>query len=128
MKNYDGRWFAPMTMVRMMESALDAVPSGVLLVDEDGLIRYANEAALEGFGWKYLVGVPLEELVPETSREKHKAGYEGFLRSPAAEGPVRVDGLHRDGSHIPVQVGVSYARVDGLFVVTCSVEFLGDER
>jgi PAS domain S-box-containing protein len=123
MQNTANIWSAPITRARLLEEALHSVNSGVLVVDEDGIIRYANTAACDGFGWRSLDGVPLADLVPLGKREKHSGGFEGFVRSPAVNGPVCVNGLHRSGKEIPVEVSVSYSRVDGNFVVTASIDF-----
>jgi PAS domain S-box-containing protein len=123
MQNTANIWSAPITRARLLEEALHSINSGVLVVDEEGIIRYANTAACEGFGWRSLDGVPLSDLVPLGKREKHIGGFEGFVKSPAANGTVCVNGLHRNGEEIPVEVSVRYSRVDGNFVVTASIDF-----
>lgn len=123
MQNTANIWSAPITRARLLEEALHSVNSGVLVVDEEGIIRYANTAACDGFGWRSLDGMPLADLVPLNKRDKHIGGFEGFVRSPAANGTVCVNGLHRSGKEIPVEVSVSYSRVDGNFVVTAAIDF-----
>lgn len=120
-------WDKPVTRARLLEAALDSVREGVLVVDRAGVIQYANRAACDGFGWDTLAGIELSELVPHASRDRHRGGFDGFVRSPAAERPVRVRGLHRSGDAIPVCVSVGYSVVTGVFVVTASIEFLADD-
>ena len=123
-------WTHPITRARLLEEALETVSDGVLVIDSNGHIQYANRSACEGFGWRSLDGTYLADLVPLNKRYKHQGGFEGFLRSPASKAPVKVNGLHRSGDEIPVEVQVNYSRVDGEFVVTAYIRFLtnGQER
>jgi PAS domain S-box-containing protein len=120
-------WDKPVTRARLLEAALDSVRDGVLVVDRAGVIQYANRAACDGFGWERLDGVDLAQLVPHASRDRHRGGFDGFVRSPAAERPVRVQGLHRSGDAIPVSVSVGYSVVTGIVVVTASIGFLAND-
>ena len=117
-------WNDPIARARLMETALDTIPSGVMLLDEAGVIVYANQALLDGFGYSQLEGEPLVTLVPDWARAKHVEGFEGFLRSPAVDGPVCVKGRHRDGREIDVEVSVSYSRAYSRIIVCASCRVL----
>ena len=55
------------------EHPLEAVPDALLGVDTAGVIRLANRQAESLFGYDrdHLIGMPVEELVPESLRQVH---------------------------------------------------------
>ena len=91
------------------ERLLHMLPDGILLVDESGSIRFANErlAQLSGHQPHDLAGKPLEVLVPITERSDHRrrrAVY-GEERAARPMGLGRDTLLHRaDGTSVPVDV------------------------
>jgi len=94
---------------RVVESS----PSGILLADATGTIVLVNEALESMFGYsrEELVGRPVELLVPETARAFHVARREAFSREPAPRrmgGDRQLTGRKRDGTFLPVEVGLSH--------------------
>ena len=92
--------------------ALEAAPTAVLLVDSRGAILVANEVALKLFGYppEDLVGRPVESLVPPRFREAHPGLRQGFFRSSERRlmGAGRdLYALRRDGTEVPVEIGLS---------------------
>jgi PAS domain S-box-containing protein len=78
---------------------------------DGGVITYANElfCALSGWSSDELVGQPLNIVIPEKSRAAHEHYRQGFGHRPSTRpmGPDRaVVLLHRDGSELPVWVGL----------------------
>lgn len=100
-----------------------AAPDGIVVVDEEGLIRDANPATERLFGYlrDELVGHEVELLIPEASRETHREVRSGFVRDPHVR-PMGIGmelrGLRRDGTEFPVEISLSPLR-DGndLFVI-----------
>ncbi len=91
---------------------VEASPAAMLMIDDRGLITYANSAAQELFGYRYpdLFGSAVEMLVPVAVRAEHAGHRAGF----AAEGGGRamgrgrlLHGLHSSGRRIPVEVGLN---------------------
>lgn len=101
----------------------DEAPDGIVLVDEEGIIRDANPGAAEMFGYEQrdLVGRPVEVLVPDDLRDGHVAHRQGYVdgprRRPMGIG-MELQGRRRDGSTLPVEIGLSpVEHEEGRFVV-----------
>jgi transcriptional regulator with PAS, ATPase and Fis domain len=66
--------------VQLYEKVLEHVPSGVLVVDAKGIIRYANRNALQFVGGKHegrsVVGQPLESQCPAIGRVMQALGVD----------------------------------------------------
>ena len=96
-----------------MEDLFDASPDALLVVDRRGVILMANRLAAELFGCSdaTLVGQPIERLVPEGLRARHKVPRRTWRirpqRPPAVTRDGAVRGLRGDGSEVPLQVSVS---------------------
>jgi PAS domain S-box-containing protein len=94
------------------EGLLEAVPDALIGVDRSGVICLANHHAESLFRYDRdtLVGVPLEDLVPESRRSEHKAGREGYDNAPRTR-PMGTDlnliGLRRDGTKFPVDISLT---------------------
>lgn len=107
--------------------ALEAAPTGMLLVDEAGRIALANDYVLRLFGYERdaLLGQPVEVLVP-VRYEHHAALRGGYLGggapTPRMMGQGRdLAGRRRDGSEVPVEIGLNpMSTPEGVFVL-CSV-------
>jgi two-component system, sensor histidine kinase PdtaS len=106
-------------------AALEAAPTGMLLVDEHGCIALANDYILSLFGYsrEELLGQRVEVLVPE--RFEHHAelrrGYASGGLGTAARimGQGRdLFGRRKDGTEVPVEIGLNpMSTPDGLFVL-----------
>ncbi|MFF4582470.1 SpoIIE family protein phosphatase [Streptomyces sp. NPDC001373] len=97
---------------RRFRALLESAPDATLIADGKGTIVMANAQVEPLFGRTPddLVGTQVVDLVPESWRRRHGAllcAYLG-LRDPQ---PTVVDrdlyGLHRDGTHFPVEVSIS---------------------
>ncbi len=93
----------------------DASPYGLLIVDDDGVIAMANRVLGQSLGHAPadLVGQPLEMLLPH----RHRAGHGELTRGYHGVGGSRMMGrgrdltaLHRDGTELPVEIGLSRVR------------------
>jgi PAS domain S-box-containing protein len=108
--------------------AVEASPSGVVLVDQTGRIIMANSRILQMFGYaaEELVGQSIEVLVPQQSRGPHSQYRDQFARHPDTRpmGAGReLHGLHRDGSEMPVEIGLSPIQTpEGLLVLATVVD------
>lgn len=93
-------------------AVFDGAPDAWIIVDLHGRIVLANDQAQRLFQYPHseLVGQSVEVLVPEALRARH-----ADLRSAYGEEPVprpvgmgrELFGLRRDGSTIPVEIGLS---------------------
>lgn len=88
-----------------------ATQDALILVDGRGRIVAWNPGAedLLGYPREEIVGQPVTSLVPEAQRESNTRRLEGFLETKTSGivgNRVEVTGLHRDGSHVPLEVSV----------------------
>jgi two-component system sensor histidine kinase DevS len=104
-------------------AVFEAIPDGIVVVDQRGRIVEVNPSALSQFGYsaEELIGEQVETLVPESHRaghDLHRAGYssEPVLR-PMGAGLTLV-GRRKDGSGFPVEISLSpWKSARGDFVI-----------
>jgi PAS domain S-box-containing protein len=107
---------------------IEAVPSGMLVVDRDGQIVHANALVEQLFGHSRdeLVGSPVEMLVPERFRADHPRLRAGFARDPRTRpmGEGReVRGLRKDGTEVAIEIGLNPLHVqDDVFILSSVVD------
>ncbi|MET0533969.1 MAG: histidine kinase dimerization/phosphoacceptor domain -containing protein [Steroidobacter sp.] len=107
---------------------LDAAPIGMLVVDANGTITFANAHVEDLLGYRRneLVGAPLEQLVPAQARHAHPQFRQRFLNSPSARamgGGRDLFALRKDGLEIPVEIGLSpLLTQQGTFVLSSIVD------
>jgi PAS domain S-box-containing protein len=108
--------------------ALEAAPTGMLMVDSQGRIVLVNAQVEKLFGYEReeLIGEPIEKLVPERFRAKHPGFREGFYTSPqtrAMGGGRDLFGMRKDGSEMPIEIGLNPLRTSqGDFVLSSIVD------
>lgn len=93
-----------------LRRAIDAAASGMVEVDQDGVILLVNQEAREMFGYGpgELIGKPVELLVPETSRRNHPVDRQKYQARAEQRAMGRdVWALRKDGSEFPVEIGLT---------------------
>ena len=95
----------------------EVLPDGIAFVNENGVIRYANErlAALTGYSRDDLVGRAVELLVPSRYREAHVGHRNKFARDPSTRemgADVDLTLLCHDGTELAVHVALSPFALD----------------
>ena len=113
---------------RMQEFSdyLSDCPLGVILVEEDGLISYANSRAGSIFGYdpQDLERRPIEILVPGPIRETHVALRENYDRDPGnrmLSDRGSIYGQRRDGEIIPLAIGLNRIPRNAPIRTACTV-------
>lgn len=109
-------------------AVVESSPSGMLMVDGHGIIVLANREAGRTFGYEAeeLVGQPVEILVPARFTGQHPCHRDSYLHDPEAR-PMGVGrelfGVRKDGSEIPVEVGLTPITMeDGAFTLASVVD------
>lgn len=114
--------------VERFRLALEAAPTGMLMVDEGGRVVLVNSLVerLFGYGRAELLGTFVDVLCPERFRARHPGLRLGFLADPEARamGDGRdIFGSRRDGSEFPVEIGLTpIETADGRFVLASIVD------
>jgi len=112
---------------------VESAPAGILLVGADGLITSVNPEAEKIFGYLEgeLVGRPVEVVVPQEAHERHVSLRAEFLararRRPFGLGPDLL-ARRKDGTLIPVEIGLSHIQAEGGPVVAAFVADLSERK
>lgn len=99
-----------------LQSILDTVPDGMVVIDETGVMRSFSAAAERLFGWTSaeVIGQPLEMLMGAPYKLAHK-GYMGHYMATGERRIIGigrvVEGQRRDGSIFRMHLSVGEMRV-----------------
>jgi PAS domain S-box-containing protein len=91
----------------------DHVPDALLIVGRDGRIERANVSAHKLFDYDSgdLASRPIEDLIPEAARERHRHHRESYMQQPRIRpmgaGSMSLVGQRRDGTQFPVEIALS---------------------
>ncbi len=113
--------------------SLDMYLDSCIVVGDDGTILLANQRVRRDFGYKphELVGKSIETLVPERFLEAHRRGFAGFWEEPTV---LHMDlsrnlvGRRKDGSELPLTIGLSPAQTDSGLVVLAELRDMSEQR
>ena len=94
-------------------SILESAPDGMVVVDDAGTIRLANEGmrAIFGFSPGELVGRNVDALLPQAQRAGHGTLRDGFFAAPRVRSMAAFTqpllGARADGSVVPLEISLS---------------------
>lgn len=114
--------------------AVESAPNAMLLVDRRGRIVLANAAAERLFGHSRedLLQTGIDQLVPPRFRHRHHTHRADFHATPQSRpmGAGRdLYALRKDGSEIPVEIGLNPIKTrDGDFVLAAVVDLTAIKR
>jgi two-component system sensor kinase FixL len=105
---------------------VEGSPNAMITVDEHGRITMVNEQAQRVFGYTHeeLIGLSIETLVPEDIRARHPDHRRTYMADPQtrAMGFGReLFGRRKDGSAVPVEIGISAIRTSKGMLALASV-------
>lgn len=104
---------------------VESTPDGLMMVDQNGIIRLINTRMEQLFGYsrRELVGEKLDQLLPEGFRSQHGSYVSGFFHQPEARGMANRKPLfaqHRNGTQFPCEIGLNPLHVgDELLTLAC---------
>lgn len=113
---------------------VEAAPSAMLMVNNSGLITLVNKQTEKLFGYDRdeLLNQPVEMLIPERYRAPHPGHRKLFSQQPTprAMGAGRdLYGLHRNGSEMPVEIGLNPIDTgEGVFVLASIIDITERKR
>jgi PAS domain S-box-containing protein len=117
----------------LLKLAFEFCPAGMLAVDAAGTIVLVNRQVERVFGYTRdeLVGQSIERLVPPRFRTAHARHREGLTAAPEARpmGAGReLFGVRKDGTEVPVEIGLTPAATPSGTVVLASVVDIAARR
>jgi len=113
---------------KRFETAVDAAPSGMLMINASGTIVLSNKKIEEIFGHErnVLLGRPIEDLIPDDFKTPHPTFVKSYINNPEPR-PMGIGrelyGLHKSGRQIPVEIGLQPIFFDNeIFVISSIVD------
>jgi PAS domain S-box-containing protein len=107
---------------------VEASPNALLMINERGRITLVNAETEQLFGYTRteLLGEAVEKLVPDRYRTVHPNDRAEFFQHPSARamGAGRdLYGRRKDGSEVPIEIGLNPIRTDeGAFVLASIID------
>jgi len=123
----------PMIAHELTAAAFERSPAGMLVVDRTGTIIAVNHEVerMLGYAREELVGQSVEVLVPKASAHEH-AGLRASYMSDLMVRPMGAGrDLHarcRDGTEVPVEIGLGPVEVEGQVFVLCTMVDISARR
>jgi two-component system, NarL family, sensor histidine kinase DevS len=116
----------PLLDSALLVHAVDRSPDGVLIVDQEGVIHFANEsiAKMADRPAPEFIGRSVDELVPESLRLAHREHRRAFAQSPSQRpmgSGLELTLLRPDGLLVPVEISLSPLTHDGARYVIAAV-------
>ena len=112
---------------------LDTAVSGVISIDENGIVSTFNRAAEDIFGHQApdMIGRNVKMLMPESFSRNH----DGFVANYLITGEARiigigreVEGLRKDGTVFPMDLGISELTAGGRRMFTGTVTDISERK
>jgi len=106
---------------------VDRAPDALLVVAADGSIVFANATCFEILGYTpgELMGLRVEALIPEDTRERHRQYRDDFLKQPARRTMGRLNHLSvrkKSGAILPADIALSpLGVVEGLTLTAVAI-------
>ena len=114
---------------RRFRTLIASAPEAIVAVNENGQVQHFNRAAEVLFGYRAaeVLGQSLDSLLPAVARAQHAGHLRAFAsdeaedRSRRMAGGRLVDGLHRDGRALKLEIGISRSSVGGQALFTAMI-------
>ncbi len=117
----------------LARSALDDAPDAIVIVDDSGVVRFANRqvSALFGYGHDEILGQRIELLIPERFRSRHVEQRRGYIDKrrvrPMGQG-LGLIARRRDGCEFPVEISLSPIEYQGGILVGAAIRDITDRK
>jgi two-component system sensor histidine kinase/response regulator len=105
---------------------IEAAPNGILIVNPQGLITFANAEAEVTFGYEpgELLGQTAEMLLPKPLRASHSemrsSFFDDHLTRPMGNGRD-LSAVRKDGSVFPAEIGLRPVKTEGGTSMLCTI-------
>lgn len=93
----------------------DILPDCVIIADEDGIIQYANESALNEFQYDDLNGQHITVLMPERYREDHREKFKNATKNTYSNKITYFCAYRSNGEEFPISISSVKYRKNGRY-------------
>ena len=107
----------PISAKNLFQTIFEQSSLGLVVVDEGGIIVFANQFASNMFGYDKdeFINLPLEQLMPHRFRERHGKHFGEFLKNHTnrkmGDG-MELFAMGKDGMEFPVEISLDAHEVD----------------
>jgi PAS domain S-box-containing protein len=107
----------PISAKNLFQTIFEQSSLGLVVVDEGGIIVFANQFASNMFGYEKdeFINLPLEHLMPHRFRERHGKHFGEFLKNHTnrkmGDG-MELFAMGKDGMEFPVEISLDAHEVD----------------
>jgi PAS domain S-box-containing protein len=127
-----GRQLAELAQQRFGQ-VMESAPTAMVAVDKHGNVVLVNKLTVPLFGYSRdeLIGQSVERLVPPRLRETHARDRAAYVDAPSMRqmGAGRdLYGVRKDGSEVPVEIGLSPIEVDGEVLVLAFIADITERK
>lgn len=104
---------------------IDSCSNGLLLINSNGRIEFANNSAKEIFNYgEELLGLPIDLLIPANKRRLHKSLIEEYVKNPQKRQMgigLSLSGYKKSGEEFPLEIGLNFYKSEGSLKIILSV-------
>lgn len=115
------------------KALLDSAPDAMIIANEKGEIVLINQQTETLFGYvrDELIGKPVEILIPDDFRSRHKGHRDQYFSDPkvrAMGAGLELFAMRRDGTKFPVEISLSPLQTEEGLLVSASVRDITDRK
>ena len=116
-----------------LRTVIDTATDGIISINEQGVIRSFNQAAVSIFGYaaKEAIGSNVSILMPSANRENYDGYIERFINSGEKHvigASTRVEAQHKDGHVFPIHLSVGQVHQGRHYTFTGIIHDLTEEE
>jgi len=96
----------------LFKAVVEYAPDGIILVNEEGLIIFANQQANDIFGWSTaeLVTMTVEDLMPQSQHDSHQPLRQNYFHNPLNVKPMEgriIEAVRKNGTDFNLEISIS---------------------